>query len=491
MSEKEIINDEMIFQSFSKNYVFDSNREPNKTSQNENIEFTFKKNLFIQKSEESPIKTNSNQNSNNNSPSNDKNMNIYSKNDSSLQESGHFGKSKHESNKYKKIIKENSLCNKQPKSFFNEKINPQPQKPNLNIKKLERVDSKFLKNKLKKSEIRKMKSGARLNSLNNNNKDTYVNNRNKKKKLKTESTYSLRVNHLSISDNNKRNMNNLNNEINTNIERRSFNYNYCKNDPVLNRIKKMKENNNLYKEITNNTFNKTNNTNYINSQIMERNEIKSIENSHHNFISINYCNNNNKIRKIPTGRYIDNQPKLKSNFDMNNTTKQISRNTRIFKENQENIPINMYNNTIIINSHKNPLYFNEIKQINSINHRPSCNINKMLKSKNRYDKRENMIQISAENYLKLKSEMHPNTKNNFSLSSMMNLTNLIKSNITPGINMNKNIDNFLFNKLNTIINDNNTFRIGKIIKKANIPKSNISKKKLMVKSFIMKNNFEF
>ena len=54
-----------------------------------------------------------------------------------------------------------------------------------------------------------MKSGARLNSLNNNNKDTYVNNRNKKKKLKTESTYSLRVNHLSISDNNKRNMKNL------------------------------------------------------------------------------------------------------------------------------------------------------------------------------------------------------------------------------------------------------------------------------------------
>ena len=56
MSEKEIINDEMIFQSFSKNYIFDSNREPNKTSQNENIEFTFKKNLFFQKSEESPSK---------------------------------------------------------------------------------------------------------------------------------------------------------------------------------------------------------------------------------------------------------------------------------------------------------------------------------------------------------------------------------------------------------------------------------------------------
>ena len=115
----------------------------------------------------------------------------------------------------------------------------------------------------------------------------------------------------------------------------------------------------------------------------------------------------------------------------------------------------------------------------------------MLKSKYRYDKRENMIQISAENYLKLKSEMHPNTKNNFSLSSMMNLTNLIKSNITPGINMNKNIDNFLANKLNMISNDNKSFRIGKIIKKTNIPKGNISKKKLMVKSFIMKNNFEF
>lgn len=464
----------MIFQSFSKNYIFDSNREPNKTSQNENIEFTFKKNLFIQKSEESPIKTNSNQNNiNNYSPSNDKNTKIYSKNDSNLQESGHFGTSKYESNKYKKIIIENSLCNKQPSFFLNEKINSQPPKPNLNIKKLERVVPKLLNNKIKKSEIRKFKSGARINSLNNNNKDTYVNCRNKKKKLKTESTYSLRVNHLSICDNNKRIINNLNHEKNSNIEKRSSNYNYCKNDPVLNRMKKMKENN-FYKEIINNTFNRTNNNNYINSQIIENNVNKSIENSHNNFISITYCNIN-KIRKIPTGRYIDIQPKLKSNFDMNNTTKQISRNAKIFNENKENFPINLINNTIMNSTHKNPFYFNEIKPINLINRRPSCNQNKMFKSKFRYDKRENMIQISAENYLKLKCEMRPHTKNNFSLSSTMNLTNLIKNNITPGINMNKNIDNFLCNKLNTISNDNKSSRIAKI-KKTYIPKGNISKK---------------
>ena len=45
-------------------------------------------------------------------PLNNKIMNIYSKNDSNLQESGHFGKSKYDSNKYKNIIKENHAFSK-------------------------------------------------------------------------------------------------------------------------------------------------------------------------------------------------------------------------------------------------------------------------------------------------------------------------------------------------------------------------------------------
>ena len=61
MSEKQNINDEIIFQSFSKNLIFESNKEQNKVRENENLEFTFKKNLF-QKSEESPTKQKDNQN---------------------------------------------------------------------------------------------------------------------------------------------------------------------------------------------------------------------------------------------------------------------------------------------------------------------------------------------------------------------------------------------------------------------------------------------
>ena len=484
MSEKELINDEIIFQSFSKSYIFDSNREPNKASQNENIEFTFKKNLFVQKSEESPSKTSDIKNSNNNkmSPFNEKDMNIYSKNDNNLQESGHFGKSKYDSNKYKNIIKEDSIFNKQPLFFIGEKISGNYSKPNLNIKKLERAELKPFDNKLKKSEIRKYKSGVKINSLKNIKNDNYTNNRNKKKKIKDETSYSLKVSNLNIKENHKKkSKNHLIEEIN-NMERKTSNN--CRNDPVLKRMKKMKENN-YYKEMINNTFNRThNNKHVINTQIIE-NEIKPI-NNYLQFIHINGFINNNKIKKIPTGRYIDIQPKLKTNIDINNTTKQISRNTRICKENKENISINI-NNTIMNCSQKQPIYISEIKPINLINYRPSFNLHKIFNSKNRNDKRENMVQISAENYLKLKNEIHPISKNNFGLNN--NLENLIKNNLATS-NKNKNIDSYLCNKLNTINNDNKAFKFTKI-KRTNISRDIISKKKLMVKSYVMKNNFEF
>ena len=238
-------------------------------------------------------------------------------------------------------------------------------------------------------------------------------------------------------------------------------------------MKKMKDNY-CYKEIFSNTFNRTsnnynNNKNCINSQIME-NEIKPINNNYCHFISINGFSNANKIKKIPTGRYIDIQPKLKPNFEINNTTKQISRNTRLYKENKENIPLNI-NNTIINYCHKQPIHISEIKPVNSINNRPSFNPHKMFNSKNKYVKRENVVQISTENFLKPKSEMYPHSK----------------------INLIKNIDTYLYNKLNTIninVDNKKNIRFAQI-KRINVPKSNISKKKLMVKSFIMKNDFEF
>ena len=46
MSELKNFNDDMVFQSFSKNSIFESNKDNNKTSQKYLVEFSFKKNLF-------------------------------------------------------------------------------------------------------------------------------------------------------------------------------------------------------------------------------------------------------------------------------------------------------------------------------------------------------------------------------------------------------------------------------------------------------------
>ena len=490
MSEKEKINDELVFQSFSKNYIFDSNREPNKTSNNENIEFTFRKNLFLQKSEDSTSKTNENKNSNNNiSPFNERKMNIYSKNDDNIQESGDFGKSKYDSSKYKNIIEKNNV-QKQPLFFLDDKLCQKYTKPNLNIKKLEKEESRLLNNKIKKTEIRKFKSGVKVNSINNGIKDNQ-NYLNKKKKLKTESTYCLKGSSMSKNYKNKK----YNNELNDDL-----NYMERKNDPILNRLKKMKEIKYYGEIVKNNTFNKTNN-HFINNQIIE-NELRPINNNNHNFISINGCSKNNKIKTIVSGRVIDVQPKLRTNLNINNNNdaKLYSRNSKICRENKENIQYNMnnkresinydenINNTIMNYSYNRPLYFNEIKHINSVNYRLTNNPQK-IKQKSKYVRKENFMQISIENFIKLKNDIQNNK--NILLSSSNNFGNLMK-NAIPRTNRNKNNDSIIKNKLNTI--NNQSFGILKTKNnntKTNLSKNNISRKKIVVKSYIMKDNFDF
>jgi hypothetical protein len=115
MSEKRNINDDIIFQSFSKNFKFESNEEQNKNSPNEILEFSFKKNLFIQKTDDN--------NTNNHvhiSSFNEHNSNIYSKNDKNILESGHFGR--HESKNFKSLIEKNS-SKKNPIFCIEEKYN--------------------------------------------------------------------------------------------------------------------------------------------------------------------------------------------------------------------------------------------------------------------------------------------------------------------------------------------------------------------------------
>ena len=118
MSEKKAFNDDMVFQSFSKNIILESNKDINKISENENLEFSFKKNLFLQKSDD-----NNNFNKNHISSINDHiASNIYSKNDNNILESGHFGQSKYDSKNYKEIIEKNAL-KKQPLFYREEKYN--------------------------------------------------------------------------------------------------------------------------------------------------------------------------------------------------------------------------------------------------------------------------------------------------------------------------------------------------------------------------------
>ena len=52
MSGKINFNDEMIFQSFSKNHILEFNKDQNKICQIEIVEFCFKKNLFLPKSDD-------------------------------------------------------------------------------------------------------------------------------------------------------------------------------------------------------------------------------------------------------------------------------------------------------------------------------------------------------------------------------------------------------------------------------------------------------
>ena len=163
MSDNVKINDENIFQSFSKDYIFNSNREPNKTSQNENLEFTFRKNLFIHEIEESPSKSKENQSINNNkmSSTNFQNQGIYSKNDNNILESGDFGKSKYNQKKYKDII-ENNVSLKQPIFYVEEKSGVKYIKPNTNISKFEIVETKFNNKTSKKFQSIKAKSCSKL-----------------------------------------------------------------------------------------------------------------------------------------------------------------------------------------------------------------------------------------------------------------------------------------------------------------------------------------
>ena len=501
MSEKEIINDEMIFQSFSKNYIFDSNKESNKVNQNEDIEFTFKKNLFNQKSDETPPQQKEKENKNTYksvSAFNDQIQDIYSKNDNNIQESGDFGKSKYDSCKFKNIVDKNNAF-KQPLLFIEEKPNRKYSKPNLSIKNIEKEESNLLNNKLRKCEIKKEKSKSKINSTipkNNYIKNNNSYNRNKKSKIDVEPNSHLKGNNINNKCNKKNNNNNYENEVYNYMNRKIYNMKI--NDPVLNRLKKVKENN-YYKENVNINYNKTNN-NFNNSQIISN--IMKPMNNNCSIVSINA--NDKKVRKISTSRIYDEQSKLKLNII--NNQRHFSRNQINYKENKENTPINFtskrnkilnsininYNNTIINSSHNRPPYFKEINYNNSINERPSKN--PRISSKFKNDKNRNINIVNkyerTGNYLKLNEiNFYPN-QNDILSSSTTNLGYLMKNKIPRTI---KNNELSFCNKINMIQNKSLGILKTKTFKgKINMSRENISNNNnFLIKSYFMKDNFGF
>ena len=484
MSEKEIINDEMIFQSFSKNLILDSTKKQNEISDNENIEFTFKKNLFSQKSEESS-KKNLNKNNYNNMPSFDKDMNIYSKNDINIQESGHFGKSKYDSNKYKNIIQENKVI-RQPLFNFDENFG-KIKKNNLNMKNIELQESKLFNNRIKKAEIKKVKSGIKLNSMNNINKSINLNkenysksrNQNQIKKMdkKNKSIFYSKGTDLFKNENNKNFKNNGNDDLDF-LNRKTF----CEkeNNLLLNRIKNKKEND--FRSYISNTFYMSNN-NRENFYFID-NDIRPSNNKNtHRITQVN--DYNNKISKIPTGKINNIKPKFKK------SQREILKNSKIFSENKENISINISNNTNNnfynyqlknntinnFNHNQNITYINEMKYNNLHKDQPNNKNSRMNKYIDKHDKKDN-LSITTNNLSKKVSEIKffPINNNSILLSSVSNTRNSSK-NGNPRTNRNKCNNQLYSNKLNTItINKSFGIKKPQIHKSTNdTRKKNISK----------------
>ena len=411
MSEKKAFNDDMEFQSFSKNIILESNKDINKTSQNENLEFSFKKNLFLQKPEDNT--------QNYISPFNDQGANIYSKNDTNIQESGHFGK--YDSKNFKSIIDRNSL-KKKPLFYIEEKFNryneEERKTQNLSTLQNNSSNSSIYSNKIKKIQMfRKKKSD--INSKNN----VGI------KNLKADSFFSLK-NYNKTGDSYLYKKKLTNNNININ------------NISNLDNISR----DSSYETKNNNTFYRVSNTLNIN-EIPKYNkcQIINLYKNNHNF------NNNINISKKMSNSKINNiKPKIKTSF--NNNSSNIMKNIK--NKNKENIPINLNNfeniifhneniHNIIINNNQYCPNFNNIKYIKYINYEPQ----KTYRSMYIMNKSSNKTISNFENFEKIKNDIK--IKNN------KKINNINCSNNNSGlIPRSKNIKLEKENKIKNYININ-------------------------------------
>ena len=415
MSEKKNFNDDIVFQSFSKNIIFESSKDPNKTSQNENIEFSFKKNLFLQKIDENTH--------NHISSFNDHGGNIYSKNDTNILESGHFGK--YDSKNFKSLVENNSM-KKSPLVFIEEKFNrySEEEKNSQDFSTLQNnsSNSSIFTNRIKKIEIIRKKK-----SINNNNSTNPC-----IKKIKADSFSSLRNN------NQIRESYLYKKKITNNINIDNIN-----NKSDINRDSSYEVNNN-------NTFYRISKTITIN-EIPKYNKYEKC-NSYRN----NNNNNNKNLSKKKSISKINNaKPKLKTS---------LTNNSKYFKnlKDKENIPINFnnYNNIIIHNENINNIIINNncqycpnMNNIKYLNYDPEkiyTNTYVMNKSFNKVVRNENNEKIKNDlKYKKIKKFNNIScANNNISLIPRCKNTKIEKENKIKNY---INID-FGNTKLNTINN---------------------------------------
>ena len=352
MSEEKNFNDD-VFQSFSKDYMLESNKNQNKTFINENTEFSFKKNLYI-----NDEGSNHNHNYNNKLSVNDSGLNIYSVNDKNIQESGHFGKSKYESKNFKSMIEYNNLI-KNP--LFYEGTNMEEE----NVRNINNVgkndsNSNFFNNQLKKIQIiRKKKSNKDNNNVNYNclkkNKiGPNISLRNNKKI--EEEIFMLKKKYSNFDSNTMKNISNISsiNNYSYNREKEKINKTFYRNNIYelnsSNQNYYINENNHLYKKINQikKAVNKTNNYNMTKSPtLMNNSYIKSLNENKENLL--NNFNRNSKI-----------SPHYKNiiNILKSNNSKYYSIND-INSTNLE--PEKLYRKIKVINKSSNQNFINEIK----------------------------------------------------------------------------------------------------------------------------------
>ena len=384
MSENKNFNEE-VFQSFSKDNMFESSKKQNKTFINENIEFSFKKNLFLNDDDGSnQINNHNHPNNNNKLTLNDSNLNIYSINDKNIQESGHFGKSKYESKNFRTIIEKNDII-KNPLFYIEAKLEDEESVRNLTT--YENNDNKlnFSNSQIKKIQIiRKKKSNkdnsniAKYNCLKNA-KIVPISSLRNNKKIEEE-IYLLKKKFSNMDSNTMKNISNIN--IN--------NYSYIG--------EKEKNNKTFYKNNNTYDFIKPSNQHYYKNEKEKENEYNHLFKKTNQKNKVINKRNNNNIPKSPT--LLNNNYMKNFNDNKENLPNNIKRNSQNYfrYENMFNILKNnnakFYNRNDIncLNLEQEKLY----KKINIIN--KSSNRNYINEIKIKKNKNNNVI--SHDTYFK-------------------------------------------------------------------------------------------